>query len=167
MHPLDRVNGLLALLALALGLWLWTQRPTAPAPPPLTGLDPATINEIRLYAGNTLGWSALRDNTGWTLTHPEVAAADADRIGQLLGILHTASLTRFPAPAALDAYGLARPAYRLVFDGHEIAFGATEPTTGLRYVLAGGQVQLIGDGFHHHLLAGAKGFRAAGPPGGG
>lgn len=160
MHPLDRVNALLALLLTALVWWLWAGQPADPGPPPLTGIDPAAVHEIRFYRGAELGWLLLRTPDGWTLTHPEIAPAANDRVAQLLGLPRTPSLERFPAPAALAAYGLAAPAYRLVFDEREIAFGGTEPTSGLRYVLADGQVQLIGDGFHHHLLAGANGFRA-------
>ncbi|MFM1891057.1 MAG: hypothetical protein RLZ44_134 [Pseudomonadota bacterium] len=160
MHPLDRVNVLLAGLVLALGLWLWLDRPGPPAPP-LTALDPAAVTELRLYQGPNLLWSAQRAADGWTLTHPDAAPANAERVDQLLGVLRTPSLTQFPAPAALQSYGLAPPAYRLVCDGVELAFGATEPTTGLRYLLVDDQVHLIGDGFHHHLLAGAAGFRAA------
>jgi hypothetical protein len=41
-----------------------------------------------------------------------------------------------------------------------IAFGGLDPVSQQRYVLYAGEVHLVGDGFRHHLLAGAQGFRA-------
>lgn len=162
MHPLDRVNGWLALAALTVALLLWLGRPASLPPPPITPLDAADINAVQLYEQNRLKWSVLRDKAGWTMTHPDITAADPARIAQLLSIVATPSLRAWQgSPETLAAYGLAAPAYRLVFDKLSIDFGATEPTAGLRYILVGDRVHLIGDGYYHHLLAATQSFHRA------
>ena len=76
-------------------------------------------------------------------------------------MLRTPSLRRFPVSADRHAeFGLAQPELILEVDGVPIAFGGLDPVTQHRYVLYAGEVHLIGDGFRHHLLAGAQGFRA-------
>ena len=161
MHPLDRVNGMLTLAVLTLAALLWLDRTTTTTLPPLTKLQPTDINEIKLYEGARIKWSVLRDQSGWTMTHPEITAANSARIDELLSILVTPSLKAWHGPPeALATYGLAEPTYRLEFDAQAIGFGGTEPTSGLRYVSIGDRIHLVGDGFYHHLLATARAFQA-------
>lgn len=162
MHALDRLNGLLALAIAALALLLWFDRPAMTPLPSLTELHGTDVNEIRLYKNERLKWSVLRDKSGWTMTHPDITPADSARIEQLLSILATPSLKAWQsAPETLSTFGLAEPAYRLMFDRQSIALGNTEPTSGLRYVLVDNRIHLIGDGFHHHLLAAPQAFHKA------
>lgn len=162
VHPLDRVNGSLAVAVAVLALWLWLGRPATTALPPLTSWHAADVNELRLYEGERVKWSVLRDKIGWTMTHPDITSADSARIDQLLLILATPSLKAWQStPETLATFGLAEPAYRLVFDLQTIALGDTEPTSGLRYVLVDDRVHLIGDGFYHHLLAAPQAFHKA------
>ena len=157
-HPLDRANLALALLATLLGGALLLAGAGDRPWPPLTALDPASARELRLLKGDDLQWALLAGPEGWTLTHPAARGADAGRVRELLGLVATPSFEHFPAPADLRPYGLDTPAYRLVVDGLEIAFGSLEPTTAHRYVLVDGQVHLIGDGFHHHVVGGPHRF---------
>ncbi|MEJ2577114.1 MAG: DUF4340 domain-containing protein [Gammaproteobacteria bacterium] len=163
MHRLDQTNLALGALALVLACLLWWFGRGPPAPwPQLTGLAPAQVHQLELFADERLVWRLLRDPAGWTLTHPEVARASSARVGELLGLLRTPSLDRFPAVGTLAPYGLDAPRYRLVVEGRELAFGGLEPTTGHRYVRVDDMVHLIGDGFYHHLAAAPERWRASG-----
>lgn len=161
MHPLDRVNLTLLLIAVALGAGILATPGKNRVASPLTTISPDSVSTISLYAGEQLKWAALRANSDWTLTHPEVANADNDRVGQLLKLLATPSVASVAvAPDKLADFGVAPPAYRVIFDETEIEFGILEPTSGGRYVRVNDQVHIIGDGFLHHLLAPAAQFRA-------
>jgi hypothetical protein len=161
MHPLDRVNGVLALAVLALAALLWLDRPATKTLPPLTQLHATDINEIKLYEGARIKWSVLRDKSGWTMTHPDITPANSARIDELLSILSTPSLKAWHSPPeTLATYGLAEPTYRLEFDTQAIGFGDTEPTSGLRYVSIEDRIHLVGDGYYHHLLAAERAFQA-------
>ena len=144
----------LSLLVLGLILWVWWLQPLAL--PPLTPLQPQQIERIRISdsAGRDI---RLEKRAGhWWL---EQAPANAGRIEQLLGISTTPSLRRFPIPQRrLAEFGLAPPTLRLWLNDLELDFGTTDPINGWRYVLTGGQIHLIGDGFQHHLIAPASSF---------
>ena len=161
MHTLDRINLTLLLVAITLGMGILVTSDKSSSPPLLTSVPLDSVSSISLYAGEQLKWAALRANAGWTLTHPEVANADGDRVEQLLRLLTTPSVASFAVePDELADFGLAPPEYRVIFDKIELEFGSMEPTSGGRYVRLNDQVHIIGDGFLHHLLAPAAQFRA-------
>ena len=163
MSRLLRANAVMAVLVVLLGLvaWLEPGLERAAVVPSLTELSPAAARSLRLFKGNDLVLGLELTEQGWQLNAPAAGVADNERVRELLGLLGTPSLRRFPAPAErLAEFGLAEPEFILEVDGVPIAFGGLDPVTQQRYVLYAGQVHLIGDGFRHHLLAGAQGFRA-------
>jgi len=159
-----RANAWLAALVVVLGLLAWFE-PGLDAEGellPLTDLSPGAVQGLRLFHGDSLVLGLERSATGWQLNAPSTGPADAGRVHQVLGLLETPSLRRFTVPLERHAeFGLAKPEFILEIDGVPIAFGGLDPVTQQRYVLYGGEVHLIGDGFRHHLLAGPDGFRAA------
>ena len=166
MTRLLRANVWLAVAVLVLGLVAWFEPGLAPEEElaPLTPLSPAEVRGLRLFQGDRLVLGLELTATGWQLNAPTSGTADADRVRQLLGLLQTPSLRHFPVPTARHAeFGLADPEFILEVDGVPIAFGGLDPVSQQRYVLYGGEVHLIGDGFRHHLLAGPAGFRAHDP----
>jgi hypothetical protein len=77
------------------------------------------------------------------LDGPFLYTADGNLVQALLDNLEAAHA----APVAgagkdLSQYGLDKPLVRLNIDGHDYAFGAAEPVSDQRYVLAGGRVEL-------------------------
>lgn len=166
MTRLLRANAWLAAIVLALGLLAWFEPGLEPdaGVAPLTPLAPAEVRGLRLFQGDRLVLGLELTGTGWQLNAPTSGDADADRVRQLLGLLQTPSLRHFPVPSERHGeFGLADPEFILEVDGVPIAFGGLDPVSQQRYVLYGGEVHLIGDGFRHHLLAGPDGFRAQVP----
>ena len=163
MSRLLRANLIMAALVVVLGLLAWLEPGLEPGRtlPPLTELSPAAARSLRLFKGNDLVLGLELTEQGWQLSAPAAGVAENERVRELLGLLRTPSLRRFAVPAERHAeFGLAEPEFILEVDGVPIAFGGLDPVTQQRYVLYAGQVHLIGDGFRHHLLAGAQGFRA-------
>ena len=163
MNRLLRANLILAALVLILGLVVWIEPGLGPDQtlPPLTDLSPAGARSLRLFQGDKLVMGLELTEQGWHLNTPVAGVADNERVRELLGLLRTPSMRRFAVPAERHAeFGLAPPEFILEVDGVPIAFGGLDPVTQQRYVLYAGEVNLIGDGFRHHLLAGPEGFRA-------
>ena len=144
----------LSALVLGLILWVWWLQPQGL--PPLTLLQPQQVEHIRI-SDDTGRDIRLEKHAGhWWL---EQAPANEGRIEQLLGICSTPSLRRLQVPEQrLAEFGLAPPSLHLWLNDLELAFGTTDPINGWRYVLTGGQIHLIGDGFQHHLSASAAAF---------
>jgi hypothetical protein len=153
MRRLDRINLALAVLLAAL---LWANRQPAGEPaPPLTGLDPALVSEVRVQRGEHLQLALLRDTQGWMLTHPEVRRAEPQRVDTLLGVLQAPVGWRLQgSPADLAPFGLDHPVLTLSFDDIQVHFGAASSPPGQRYVAVQGRVVLIDDAY----------FRVAGLP---
>jgi hypothetical protein len=153
MRRLDRVNLVLALLLAAL-LWANRQPPIDPAPP-LTGLDPAQVSEIRVLRAEHLQLALLRDTQGWMLTHPDVQRARPQRVNTLLGLLQAPVRWRLQgSPADLARFGLDHPVLTLSFDATQVHFGAASSPPGQRYVALQDRVVLIDEAY----------FRIAGLP---
>ena len=163
MTLLLRANVVAAGLVVVLGLIAWLEPGLSPKDqlPSLTALSPSAVRGIRLFHGDTLVLGLELTEQGWRLNAPTAGQADAERVRQLLGLLQTPSLRHFPVPTErLAEFGLAEPEFILEVDGVPVAFGGLDPVSQQRYVLYGGEVHLIGDGFRHHLVAGGEGFRA-------
>ncbi len=166
MTRLLRANVGLAAIVVLLGLVVWLEPGLAPEKDlaPLTQIAPTGVRSLRLFQGDRLVLGLEFTERGWQLNAPTSGAADTDRVRQLLGLLQTPSLRHFAVPSERHGeFGLADPEFILEVDGVPIAFGGLDPVTQQRYVLYGGEVHLIGDGFRHHLLAGPDGFRAREP----
>ncbi len=141
------------VLLLALGVYLTPGTDPGEQSVPLTGIEPADVVRIRIE--NRLGHIALeKQETEWVVASPYRMQADAARISGLLRIATTPSHLQLAAENRdLGAYGLVTPIGSIELNGTEIAFGSTEPVHRRRYVLVDGRINLIDDGFYHHLMA--------------
>ena len=149
------------VLLLAAGVYLTPDKNVGERLVPLTGINPADISRIQIR-GQQEGLIVLeKQGSDWIMTSPYQAGADADRINGLSRIASTHSHLRIPADnLELGAYGLAAPIGFIDVNGTELAFGSTEPVHKRRYVLVEGSINLIDDGFYHHLMAKPEGFVA-------
>ncbi|MES9827234.1 MAG: DUF4340 domain-containing protein [Candidatus Thiodiazotropha sp.] len=150
-----KINLLLLAVAGLLGLLVWLSQP-APLPP-LTHLDPQQITRIRINDLQGREISLMRQQEQWMSGEQP---ADQSRVGQLLKICRTPSLSRFTAPDDLEAYGLAPSPIMMTIDDTTLSFGNSDPVNGWRYVHHQGEVHLIADGFYHHLIAPAEAWLA-------
>ncbi len=124
----------------------------------LTGLDPARIDEIGLERPGKPSIRLLRDGSGWRMESPYQVAANAVRIARFTGIAATPVHRSLPETAAAERVGVEPGRVRLTLDGLVLRVGDIEPIDQRRYVAVGGQIHLIDDGFHHHLVAAAEDY---------
>jgi len=157
---MTRVNlALAALVALLVLVVLFApdpERDLPPEPGPLTGLNPESLQEIRIHRnpGQTLVFR--REHGRWRMTAPFAISAHQDRLQALSRIAATPSHRSFPADQAnLAELGLTPAPLGLQLNGLTLEIGGTEPIRRRRYVLLDGHVHLIDDLFQHHLLAAA------------
>ncbi len=142
------------VLLLALGVYLTPGTDVGGKSVPLTGIEPADVVRIRIANREGGNVELERQEAGWVLTSPYRMKADAARISGLLRIATTPSHLQLAAENRdLGAYGLVTPIGSIELNGTEIAFGSTEPVHRRRYVLVDGRINLIDDGFYHHLMA--------------
>ncbi len=149
------------VLLLATGVYLASETDVGEEPVPLTGIKPEDITQIRIKdrQGRLIGLE--KRDSEWFMTSPYRTRADAVRISGLLRIATTPTYLRLPAHNLdLDGYGLAAPIAFLYLNDAEFAFGSTEPVHRRRYVRVDGRINLIDDGFYHHLMAKPEGFVA-------
>lgn len=147
-------NLILALVAALLGTTVFFEINRQDAPTRLTGLAPDTIGRITLERKARASVRLQRTPDGWQMTDPFQVEADAQRIGELLGILGAPVRRSFPmAAASASELGLDPPAIRLLLDDIELSIGGIEPIEQRRYVAIGDLVHLIDDRFYHHLIA--------------
>lgn len=155
------VNLLLLLLVggLALFVWLTPDQQDNPVTRPLTGLDPAQVQQISIQRRKGPRLILQRDASGWRMGEPYRVAANGPRIEKLLGLLTTPVIESFPLPAdRLAEFGLTEPLAELTFDQTRILFGGTHPYNHRRYLQIADQLYLIKDIFPHHATAGAEAY---------
>lgn len=151
------------VLALAGAAFLASEQDSAETYPPLTGLSPASINDIRIKGQSGRLIHLERQGGEWIMTLPQRRLADTQRINGLLRIATTPSFLQVPARGrTLEDYGLAAPTAMLTLNDRRLSFGSTEPVNFRRYVLIDGLINLIDDGFFHHLVATPDAFVARG-----
>lgn len=111
----------------------------------VSALNPKEVTRLRLERidqtqGDLAATIALeRQDTGWRITAPFAARADAGQIERLLAVLEARSVARYPA-VDLARYGLDRPQGRLTANDQVFAYGAVNAMTREQYLLAGGTV---------------------------
>ena len=149
------------VLLLALGVYLTPGTDVGEKPLPLTGIEPADVVRIRIENRQGGSVELEKEGAGWVLTSPYRVEADASRVSGLLRVATTPShLQLAAANRDLGVYGLATPVGSIHLNGTELAFGSTEPVHRRRYVLVDGRINLIDDGFYHHLMAKPEAFAA-------
>jgi hypothetical protein len=119
----------------------------------LTGLTGSDIAEVVLDRPGNPTITLTRTRGGWRMQAPYEAAADGERVDQLVRIASTPVHRTLPAPADLKRLGLDPPGTRLTLNGLELRFGDLDPIGRRRYLAIGDRVHLIDDGFQHHLIA--------------
>jgi hypothetical protein len=151
------LNVWLAIALLALVWVVWKEPGHEPKPPTvkLTALSPAAISKIVVTNHNGTITLTKQGET-WRLSQPVEVAANGVRVDDVLGLLQTKSLSRFPAAGRdLSEYGLAKPAVKLRLNDTEILFGGLTPVDQQRYVKVGDTIHLIADRYMFELTGGA------------
>ena len=154
MSPVQRANLGLLLLILGMGVLLWWRPGSQQALfPPITPIDPASVQSIRIYQKNRPLMLLKRQGDQW-LSLPDGQPADPEWVSKLLHISQLPSLQRFAQGDADPArYGLAPPLYTLELDGYLLEFGSISPLSQLRYLRFGRTIHLISDGYTHYLIS--------------
>ena len=157
------VNLLLLILVVGLGALMRWELGQAQRETKLTGLLPEDITEIAIERTDKPAIRLVQDAAGWRMESPYAVSANAERIGKLTGIAATAVYRSLPKTAGAERLGLNADSLRLNLNGLVLSFGNVDPIEQRRYVAIGEQVHLIGDGFQHHLIAGAEDYVARAP----
>lgn len=120
--------------------------------PRLTALVPANITHIRIERDGAAPIALERKAQDWIMTAPVRMPANTFRVETMLQVAQAESHTHLDAATVgLADFKLDKPRARLWFDATEIAFGATEPLNGRRYVRVGDSVHLISDTVYFDL----------------
>jgi len=154
------VNLLLLILVIALGTLMRWELEQGQRIAALTGLLPERITEIRIEQPGETRINLVRGTEGWRMESPYQVGAEAGRIGELAGIAATPVHRSLPKSAGSERLGLNAESLRLTLNGLVLRFGGVDPIGHHRYVAVGDQIHLIGDGFQHHLVAGAEEYVA-------
>jgi len=142
----QRLNLVLVAVVAVLGLLAYLRPGTKSASreSPLLDFPTAQVADIRLAPAGGATLELKRLGKTWQLAQPFAYQADANLVQAFLDSLSEAKAT--PVAGAgqdLSGYGLDKPMVKLSLDGHALAFGADEPVSGERYVLADGRVELV------------------------
>lgn len=139
------VNLLLVLGVAALAVYAIYQ-PTDDADTPqnaISALAPAQVQRVRIEPREGTPLELHKEGEEWFLVQPMRARADRTQVDRLLDLLKARSRERLAA-TELQRFDLDRPALRVVYDDHAIAFGTTNPLSQEQYVLSGDGVYLLG-----------------------
>ncbi len=161
------VNACLLVSAVVLAAFLLSDKgsPVVAEPPPLTALDPAAIDIIKIKRHEQNDIVLRRHRTAgtarWEMQAPFNLPADTARVRSLLDLARTPSYERFSvSDNELTPFMLAVARVAVVFDNNiRIAFGANHPLDdNLRYVLVGDRVHIVADRVFHQLQTSATFF---------
>ena len=151
------LNLALAMLATVLAVYLfWV--PQAPAvEPPLPGLDTTQVTTLSI---STIGGSVelMRDDSGWRITAPYLAAANPRAVNRILSRLPPPVHRRYAAEELdLAATGLSPAQITVTLDSDTtLAFGSRAPLEGYRYLLVDGTIYLAEDSVYYLMSGGAS-----------
>lgn len=154
------VNLLLLILVIALGALMRWELEQGQRVATLTGLLPERIIEISIERPGEPRIHLAQGADGWRIESPYQVPAQTERIGELVGIATTPVHRSMPKNAGSERLGLNAESLRLTLNGLVLKFGDVDPIGHHRYVAIGDQIHLIGDGFQHHLVAGAEEYVA-------
>jgi hypothetical protein len=152
------LNLVLLLAAIGLALLAYFKPGVKPAETPrpiTTGLAPEAAGSITVERLNRDPLTFGKRDGRWFLLADtrELPAADF-QVRALLRLLEATATRHYPA-ASLDlaSLGLEPPQARVLLDGVEFRFGATDALENQRYVQAGETVYLVDDQYQHLLNA--------------
>lgn len=128
---------------------------------PLLELTPAQMERIEVLRADRETLAFERREGRWRMTAPHSGWANPVLINRVLEMAALRCPRRYPVteldPSALH---LDPPSLRLRLNDQEIAFGATAPVDGLRYLRVGATVHLCPDRGYPLLNSAAAGFLA-------
>ena len=138
---------LLAGVVAGLLLVVWQQPGGPGGDPRLTGLEPESIERIRVQRPNREDLTMRRQGRDWQIESPARAVASAFHVRQVLELARARSRGQYAA-GELDAAaaGLDPPRLRLELDDSVLEFGATDPVDGLRFIAVDGVIHLVQEG---------------------
>lgn len=154
MRRQTRANLVLASAVALLAVFLLWSEPTekSPAPKPLTPIAAAAVQAIHVDRTQGQAMHFERHGEHWLMTAPVGAPAYGTRISAILGLLAEPSHAQLAvSKKELARFKLDAPAVTLRLDGHEVAFGDTDPLNDRRYVRFEGRVHLIADTLYFQL----------------
>lgn len=147
----------LALLAVVIGLgtyaWLRPEKKPDADKPALTALPAESVRAIEIARRGEPVVQLERHDSGWRLTAPIKARADAFAVEQLLRVLSAPVENIAPAEGGLARYGLDQPRLVLRFDATELRFGDVHPLKDEYYVQYGERLYLVSS--RHYAQAAA------------
>lgn len=156
MKRATRINLILLCVVAALGFAAYWQvgKEVAGFEPPLSALDPATIEHVRVACLQCIPRRFQRVDGHWMMREPYDLPADDAQVARLLSI--TASSVRSRrAFASMDAkkIGLDPALISLDLDGEHFDIGTTDAFNGDRYVRIGDTIAMVPDRFSPFLVA--------------
>jgi hypothetical protein len=156
MKRATRTNLILIGIVAALGFAVYSQvgHEIAEFEPPLTALDPGSIDQIAVSCTQCVPRRFVRDKQHWTMQAPYAMAADDDAVNRLLSIAASPVRLRHPG-SAFDAkkIGLDPPLMTLELGALDIDIGMTDVLRGDRYVRIGDTIAMAPDRFSPFLAA--------------
>ncbi|NIR29157.1 MAG: DUF4340 domain-containing protein [Gammaproteobacteria bacterium] len=162
------LNVALLVVAVGLGLLLVLEpgRPVPEATQRLTALDAGAITQVRIEIPDGEPVEIAQRGEAWRLRAPLQLPANPFRVEMLTRAAEAVSHARYRvAEEDLPRFGLAPPRATLYLDDTALAFGATEPLSGRRYVRVGGEIHLVDDRFLARLTSPPASFVHPGPLG--
>lgn len=146
---------LIAVVALlGVGVWWQVRHEVAQFEPPLSTVDPATLQTLDIRCTTCVTRSFVRVGGLWQMREPYSLVADAEKVNRLIAIAAAAVRSRRPASDFdLSRIGLDPPLIQLRLDGVQLDFGMTDALNGDRYVRQGEVIAMVPDRFSPYLLA--------------
>jgi hypothetical protein len=138
------VNLLLVLGVAALAVYAF-YKPKAEDAGPQHAISTVATSAVKRVRVEPQGGTALelqKEGEEWFLVQPIRARADRIQVERLLDLLKARSKEQLAA-TDLQRFDLDKPALRVSFDDHTIAFGTTNPLSSDQYVLSGNSVYLM------------------------
>ncbi len=153
------LNIVLLLLIIVVAVYL--TRTDAPVPAgqesiPLSTIDPASINHIRVARPGKPDLVLQKSDPDWQITSPIQTAANSFRTSSLLALLQTRSISTVLSDPA--NFGLTDNQVTVSFDNHVFRFGNSNPLDNSRYILHNNIIHLVEDTLYEQLRQDAAFF---------
>ena len=156
MKRATRTNLILISVVAVLGVAVYwqVQREVARFEPPLSALDPTTIEQVRVACLQCVARRFERLGEHWQMREPYDLPADDAQVARLLSIAALPVRSR-RALTSLDAQkiGLAPALLSLDLDNEHFDIGSTDAFHGDRYVRVGDTIAMVPDRFSPFLVA--------------